>query len=647
MESLVPHPKKLELTLRQRKLLHMMQHRTSFITGAELARELGVTSRTIRSDILEINQAISPYQAEICSERSKGYRFAARDPELIRSLNQIGLGLMTRTDRVRYLAFRLCLSEVPLNLFDLEDEMFISHTTLEQDLQNLRTRFCQGEPYLELRWQRNEVCFSADEQKHRELLTCLVHEDWDYSNKGNAYYDYHFLDEEILDFVMEQMPGILRRNNLLMDDPHLVYLEIAVTVADQRFRSGHMLPDIGEQTALSSACEELFTLLETRNQCVFPENEKQMIDKLFSLGRPADRDPTDIFCFSESVDEASKVLADRYLDRLREAFGIDFQGDRDFYVTLCLYIQNLKKNPRVYSNQENVSFTKDLLLDEFEMATLFQELAGEQLGRLLSEIELINLAHCISGALEFFFRMHPEYKLKTVICGHRDMISLWSAKRDVLGAFSNYLDITHLMPLNTAADFDFSQTDLALVTAKREFLNDRLPTVLPIHYILTEEDRSRISEYINAQRMERAAPAASRTDALLKTIRWHEKASYQTREEVLDALLKDFSDDMDWTARFREDLMQREETTSFVTGPGIVFLHSLLPAPETRLSIMTMDHRVIWNGSKIRIFVLGSFTKGDLPVLLRLKHLFSACNREDLRVMKTKAAVIDYFHIPV
>ena len=71
---------KLNLSLRQRKLLHMMQEQTTYITGNELAKQLGVSPRTIRSDIVEINQNILPYHAKILSARSKGIPLYRRKP---------------------------------------------------------------------------------------------------------------------------------------------------------------------------------------------------------------------------------------------------------------------------------------------------------------------------------------------------------------------------------------------------------------------------------------------------------------------------------------------------------------------------------------------------------------------------------------
>ncbi len=129
--------KTLNLTLRQRKLLHIVQNQHAIITGQELAKQLLVTPRTIRTDVAEINRIIRPFNARIHSERSKGYHFEAEDPLLIQRLNQIENAFLTKEDRVRYLALRLCLAEEPLNTYDLEDEIFVSHTTLEHDIHQL------------------------------------------------------------------------------------------------------------------------------------------------------------------------------------------------------------------------------------------------------------------------------------------------------------------------------------------------------------------------------------------------------------------------------------------------------------------------------------------------------------------------------
>ena len=74
------------LSLRQRKILNLIQNQTTHITGQALAKQLGVSPRTIRSDIVEINQSLSICGAKICAEKSKGYFLEYSDLDSMQEL---------------------------------------------------------------------------------------------------------------------------------------------------------------------------------------------------------------------------------------------------------------------------------------------------------------------------------------------------------------------------------------------------------------------------------------------------------------------------------------------------------------------------------------------------------------------------------
>ena len=67
--------KTIEPSHRQRKLFHILKDSSGFLTGAELARRLNVSERTIRYDIEAINPSFCSGNACIQSVRSKGFRF--------------------------------------------------------------------------------------------------------------------------------------------------------------------------------------------------------------------------------------------------------------------------------------------------------------------------------------------------------------------------------------------------------------------------------------------------------------------------------------------------------------------------------------------------------------------------------------------
>ncbi len=54
----------------------------------ELAKNFSVSTRTIRSDINEINELIQPYSAHIVYERGRGYRLKIEDEALFATFTQ-------------------------------------------------------------------------------------------------------------------------------------------------------------------------------------------------------------------------------------------------------------------------------------------------------------------------------------------------------------------------------------------------------------------------------------------------------------------------------------------------------------------------------------------------------------------------------
>ena len=114
----------LSLSLRQRKLIHYLQQKNSvYTTGEELAGHLHVSARTIRNDINELNQSLTDTGVQITSKRSSGYLLESDDEQHLEKLSQSSNSFLSRDERVRHIAFRLCLSDTPINLYDLEDEM--------------------------------------------------------------------------------------------------------------------------------------------------------------------------------------------------------------------------------------------------------------------------------------------------------------------------------------------------------------------------------------------------------------------------------------------------------------------------------------------------------------------------------------------
>lgn len=640
----------LNLTLRQRKLLHILQDTSGFTTGQQLASELNVSPRTIRSDVVAINTNLAPHNAKILSERSKGYLYQAEDPQKIKEMNRIDTAFFTKEDRVRFLSLKLCLSDEPLNLYDLEDEMFVSHTTLMYDLHALKLAYVLNEPNIRLIQSKNNISFEQDEKKIRTILLGLFHDGWDYNDHANAFYGYQFLGDDVMELILDEIPVILRRCQVRMDDPSVIALELSCAIMYHRCRTGHSLPVRSEPAHDDASAwhmtEEIFRCLEKELDTSFPAQEKENIYLSIASSRLSDMSRVTRDSISDYIAPSIIRAGDRYLQKIDHVLGLDFSTDDDFYITLLFYLRDLHTDHTIFNKQGNLNVAKEALSAELEIAWLFQEIALEQFGHVLSQTELIYLAHCISGALEFYFVTHPDKKLRTVLCCHRNMPSAWALKRQVLGAFSNYLEITDLIPVNTKNAFDFSDTDLILSTVNKNITDRRSSQTLTISYLLTPSDLSNISNYIQHHRIRTLCPSSTaHLDLLFQSAFWHECASYTERFPIIEALANDFIREGIATEQHLIRILKRESVTSYVTRPGLVFLHTLLPAEKTQLSFVTLDHRIMWNGQKIRTVVMAMFREEDRNLLFWLKYIFNSMNYDidSLKMKKTRKEITDFF----
>ena len=622
----------LSLTLRQRKLLHILQNQENLITGSELASQLNATARTIRSDVAAINLELKPFNAKIDSVRSKGYFFTAQNPDKIRELNRINTAFFNREDRIRYLAFQLCLTDTPINVYDLEDEMFISHTTLENDIHILKLLYMLKSPFIDITNEHSMLSFARDEKKRRYILTSLIHEHWNYNSRENAIYENEYVSEEALDKMINIVSQCLHKHHVRMEDTNIVWLNITCTIMYERLSSGYVLPKASPTSkpdaAALKASEEILSTMETLFSISIPCQERDEIYLFISSAHILDPAKITLDNLCRIFEPSVLDMASEYIDFLRGTYHLDFSTDDDFYITLLQYIRYILAPVHRFSTQENASVSKSHLVTELELAWAFQDIALKYTGNYLNEIELLHLAYCISGALEFHFDLHPEYKLSTVICCHEHMAVAWSVKRKILGAFEKYLKVTALIPVNQAKNYDFSDTDLILLTVHKKIADSALGKIIEISPYISPNDIRKLEAYLQSKRISFLYHDMASVFSLLETAYWHEEYEFENIFSAVETLGSEFVSEGIAGTEYLSALLQRESLCSNAYCSGLLFQFSTISARKTQLSFAVLPRRMNWKNHKIRVIVTAAFTSSDKMLAFKLKHFFHVLNKQ-------------------
>ena len=487
------------LSLRQRKLLYVLLHNKGLVTGAKLAGELGTTSRTVRNDVAAINALLGQEGVEIVSVRGKGYSLQAESPEKVRPYLQREASFEVRQDRLRYLSFQLAFADGAISLNDLEEEMFVSRTTLENDLRFLKETFTKGPPYISVLLKHGSVSLEQDERKRRMLLNALYAQDWNYHSHDNAFYDFDYLDERLLERITELLGSKVLQRGIQLEDANAVELNLACTIMVQQLKRGRRLPDAPaecrQDSTASEAAENLADEIEELTECTIPDVERDELYRMLVWGRRIDASALSFQSASQYFDREILDMAEDFLNRVARRCNMDFWQDEDFYITLLQLIRYFQSPFAQFPTDREL---RSASLPELEIARLFQETSHRYHKPPLNETELLYLANCLSGAVEFLFHFQPERKIRTVICCHMYVSVAWTIKRKVLARFRRWLLITDLIPVSTKDTFDFQNTDLILSTVQKTISGLKHTHTLVISPQVTPEDIKNIENYIQS-----------------------------------------------------------------------------------------------------------------------------------------------------
>ena len=637
---------KIILSLRQRKIMHHLKSQTDFITGEALASEINVSSRTIRTDINEMNELLKDTGIQIVSKRSVGYLLKADDPDILSDLIKINDSFLSRTERVRYIVFKLCLSDTAVNLYDLEEEMFISSTTLDLDLQALRKQFILNYPYIRLNKRKNSVSFEKSEWKRRIILNKIFAENWDYDSTGNALYNYQYIDENILVTSMNEIKKHLTEYRVEMEDVSMVNLGLGITIAYYRIMDGHPLeesifPSTGDKLS-AHLVDDILDALEEKLSVSFSSYEREPFYLFMSCSKLLNASLLNFRTVSTYFDQDIIEFCDRYLQEIRIHFGIDFSKDEDFYITILQLLRFIKMPIRLFNelNMQEEVLRKQFLI-EFEMAYLIQPLAMEYYGYHLGHLELTYIAFCISGALSYYSRTLP--KINTVILCHYNLPVTWNLKHAVLEKFSDYIEVQSLLPVYSKDIDNFDQTDLILSTVNKDMTSFIPCRTLYISPCFTEKDQQNLQRLVTSTRIETLYYNHQLSlFRLLDESIWLEKENCESFFDALEKLYRTLAKTTPLDDSFFTDIIQRESILSYVYQPHIAVVYRTRPVENISLSVMTLDHRVKRNGHKIRILIMAVIPEKDSKLIFQiLNELYNSdLNPENLKFLKEKSEIM-------
>ena len=544
-----------------------------------LANHLNVSVRSIKNYVREINEE---YPEAIHSSR-EGYRL---DMELAKSILDETADHIPQTseERVIYILNQLINhhQEEAIDIYDLCDELFISLSTIKNELQKVKRRLAKYD--LELVSQKDQISIKGLEKNKRKLLSTLLYNESNVNFVNLKSLQNSFLDIDI-PYIKNTVLQIFEDYHYFINDYSLINLVLHITIAIDRIRKNNInTTSIDQQPAVHLHEYELAEKVAGR------------LEEHFHI------------TYSKAEIYEMNLVKELILD-INSFYYIDL-SEQEFLIRFALHIKNL------LVRSKNNYFSKNPLADGiktscpliYDVSVSLAATIKEKTGISINDDEIAYIAFHLGSALEAQKSLTEKITVALYCPSYYDM----SLKvTDVIKRYySDELLITNI--LTDESDFDkIKDTNLIITTIPVSVITS-IP-MIQISIFLNQKDRQLLNEKIETIRKlkKRSVFEGYLKELLLPDFFEVLKSGFSTEKECITYMVNKlivhgYVDD-----EFENEIISRENMSSTAFGSFAIPHAMKMHAKKTGMNIVISETPISWNQQDVYLVLMLCFNKSD------------------------------------
>lgn len=591
----------------------------------ELAKRFSVSSRTIRTDIIALNDALAAYGARITYERNVGYRLIVDDKELFASLPQAARQVKpiprTTKERVRALLLRFLTNSTPLKLDDVADEWFVSRGTLQQDMVEVKEYLTKYQLTLDKR-PRYGMKVLGSESAIRNCITDIF---WQMSSGENKIAAQAVIQDYLVNIDLSYLERILQnsfeRFDIKVTSEALQYLSLNGAVSIVRITSSHEIVepvDNDVDKVVQKASREI-----AKGLIYFLGNEFSEAELAYLQIQIAARRITETSIEAKD-DFNSLAVVDSILDYINNSYNYDLRRDEklrhDLSTHLTAMITRVKyqvstPNPLLEDIKKYYPFAYDVTLSAMSKME-------NAIPYAISEDELGYLAVHIGVGLERNYNIGYERHPHVLIVSDAGNSVLRMIETKVLRQFPQ-IKVQRVISLREYEQLDNVEEDFVITTIR---LPEKDKPIVKIALFPTPYQIEQIGRLVMVDRTK---------PYILERFFNREHFMIVKGPMSQDVLFKrvcDLLEEQDYiNADFYPSLVERESIVSTMLGEGIAIPHSLgLLAKKTAVVTIIAPDGIAWSNKDevAHVIFLLAISKDDYEEAMAIYDLFVTFIRE-------------------
>ena len=588
------------------KLIRILLMHTNDMTASGLAAEMGVSERSIKNYISEINDN---HPQTILSSR-KGYTIKAEAGRKI--LNDSGTHIpQSSQERMVYIINLLIKQEDGIDAYDLCDTIYISYSTLKNELGTVKKKLIQFD--LKLLNQKDNLSIDGLEKNKRRLLSSILYDESNINFVSLKTIQHVFPDIEI-EYIKNTLLNIFDKYQYFVNDYSLINIVLHIAIAIDRIKNHNInTQDVKELAQIRLHEYELASQVtkELENHFHITYSEAEIYElALLLISRATTIDYKSITTanLEDFIGKECFDLVEEMIQSVNAYYYIDL-SEPEFLIRFAIHIRNLLQRSK------NQQFSKNPLTDEiktscpliYDVSVYLSGIIKDRTGIIINDDEIAYITFHLGSTLEAQKSLNKKV---TAILYCPNYYDLNIRLTDTINQhFSCEMLITNIITDDTALE----------QVPKCDFIMSTVPLhgfygvdIVHIGMFFTDKDISVIRNKITSVRInKRKATFKNYLEQLIIPEFFERRNDLKTEGDAIEYLAGKMYRLGYVNETFREDIYMREKLSSTAFHDFAIPHAMKMHADKTGLNILISDSPVSWNGKPVFLIIMMCFNKND------------------------------------
>lgn len=585
------------LTKKEKELIDYLNKKARWVTSDELAEFSSCTTRTIRNRIAKINQN----NPALILTSHRGYQLNG----------EVGIESDGTEDRKSRIFLELLKhSSEGVDFYELAEKLFISESTLKNDIQQLKKEITNDA--IQIVFEQDYIKLTGPERAKRRYLISLLYNESDLQEKLKVSIQ-QMIGYISLEKLQQTIQNVLTENNIQINQYSLNNIVLHFAISIERIRQGHSLKkSLNENPAQSSPefliAEEISNQLAQQYGIHFSHAELEQLSLLFigmqneNLAKEKNQQLSS-FVDPKIISALKDVLAE-----VERTYLVEL-NDEEFFNKLAIHLQSLyyRSHYETFTRNSSLLDLKTAYPLIYDLAVYISSLIQDRLAIWFNDDEISFIALHIGSFLETQKHFRNQITIQLVVNDYHDIgRNLRKEIEERLGENINVIVTEKWKAAN--ADYDL------LLTTDRETASKNEGAVF-IHPFLTDKDVKKIEKRIDALKSQREKRRMYQTieKFILPELYFNQfdpagLTPMEIRSQINQRMVNEHFVD----AHFLEKVEKRERMSPTSFPSGIAVPHSVeLEAKRSGVAIMTLQEPLVWADHTIKLIAYIAINKEE------------------------------------